>query len=244
MRYRGNMPSGRPSPSVQETRERILLAAEHLLADGGPEAVATRAVSASAGVQAPTIYRIFGDKQGLLDEVARAGFERYLDGEQPPGSTLDALDDLRAGWDQHVGFALANPYLYALVYGDPDRLRHSPTAAAAEQVVALKVHRLATEGLLRVSEERATQLLLAAGCGTSLVLIATPPDRRDEQLSPAVREACIAALTTQPETAPGAGSGRVGAAVALRADLESAPEFTPGEKLLMAEWLTRIVDHG
>jgi AcrR family transcriptional regulator len=36
--------------------------------------VSTRAVSAAARVQAPTICRIFGDKRGLLDAVARYCF--------------------------------------------------------------------------------------------------------------------------------------------------------------------------
>jgi AcrR family transcriptional regulator len=42
-----------------------------LLATGGRNAVTTRAVSATAGVQPPTIYRQFGDMQGLLGVVAR-----------------------------------------------------------------------------------------------------------------------------------------------------------------------------
>jgi len=242
MRYPGNMTGEDVAPSAQATRDRILLAAERLLAEGGPEAVATRTVSAAAGVQAPAIYRIFGDKQGLLDEVTRAGFERYLDSEATPEPSSGPLEDLRVGWDQHVGFALANPYLYALVYGDPDRLRDSPTAAAAQAVVAAKVHRLAAEGLLGVNEERATQILLAAGCGTALTLIGSPPESRDPSLSSAVREACIAAITTDTPAAPPASTGRVGAAVALRADLDVAQEFSPGEKALMTEWLTRIID--
>ena len=38
-------------------------------ADGGRGAVTTRAVSAAARVQPPTIYRQFGDMRGLLDAV-------------------------------------------------------------------------------------------------------------------------------------------------------------------------------
>jgi AcrR family transcriptional regulator len=45
---------------------------------GGPDAVSTWAVSAAAGVQPPVIYRLFGDKNGLLDAVASYGFESYL----------------------------------------------------------------------------------------------------------------------------------------------------------------------
>ena len=63
-----------------ETRQRIVEAAARLLEEGGREAVSTRAVSAAAGVQAPTIYRIFGDKRGLLDAVASHGLAAYLKG--------------------------------------------------------------------------------------------------------------------------------------------------------------------
>ena len=71
------------------TREKIVEAAAALLNEGGREAISTRAVSAAAGVQAPTIYRIFGDKQGLLDAVASHGFVSYLSGK----TALEHSDD-------------------------------------------------------------------------------------------------------------------------------------------------------
>jgi len=49
-----------------DARARIVRAATELLATGGRNAVTTRAVSAAAGVQAPTIYRHFGDMQSLF----------------------------------------------------------------------------------------------------------------------------------------------------------------------------------
>ena len=39
------------------TKDRIVRVAADLLAEGGREAVSTRAVAAAAGVQVPTIYR-------------------------------------------------------------------------------------------------------------------------------------------------------------------------------------------
>lgn len=226
----------------ERARERILAAAERLLSEGGAEAVSTRAVSVAAGVQSPTIYRHFGDKQGLLDAVANVGFTRYLDGKGGGVAVEDPLEDLRRGWDLHVGFGLANPYLYALVYGDPSRHADSPTAAAAARVVAQKVHRLAGAGLLRTSEERAVQLLIAAGSGTTLALIATPAADRDPGVSDLARDACVTAITT---AGPPAGvPGRVGAAAALRADLSQAVELTSGEKAILAELLDRVVERG
>ena len=113
---------------ARNTRERIVEAAAALLTEGGREAVSTRAVSAAAGVQAPTIYRIFGDKHGLLDAVAEHGFATYLVSKtsSPPGG--DPVQDLRRGWDLHVGFGLAHPAFYTLIYGEPRPGLESPAA--------------------------------------------------------------------------------------------------------------------
>ena len=77
-------------------RERILKAALELLEQGGVEAASTRAVSAAAEVQPPTIYRHFGDMQGLLDAVASAGFAAYLQDKTAPVGTGDPAAAIRA----------------------------------------------------------------------------------------------------------------------------------------------------
>jgi AcrR family transcriptional regulator len=87
-----------------------------VVGEDGPDAVSTRAVSAAAGVQAPTIYRLFGDKQGLLDVVASQGFRRYLADKASREPTDDPVQDLRDGWDAHVEMGLAQPALYRLMY--------------------------------------------------------------------------------------------------------------------------------
>src|SRR4030088_26518 len=112
------MNAGRTA-AADNTRARIVAAAAGLLTRGGREAVSTRAVSAAAGVQAPTIYRLFGDKQGLLEAVAIHGFTTYLNDKTDLKPTDDPVEDLRTGWDLHVGFGLANPALYSLIYGEP-----------------------------------------------------------------------------------------------------------------------------
>ena len=112
------METDRPS-SADSHRARIITAAARLLAESGREAVSTRAVSAAVGVQAPTLYRLFGDKQGLLDAVAADGFAAYLDEKADLTPSGDPIEDLRAAWELHIGFGLANPALYALMYGEP-----------------------------------------------------------------------------------------------------------------------------
>jgi AcrR family transcriptional regulator len=218
-------------------RERILATTAKLLAEGGREAVSTRAVSAAAGVQAPTIYRLFGDKQGLLDAVAAEGFAAYLNSKTDLEPTADPVEDLRAGWDLHVGFGLANPALYLLMC-EPRPGAAPPAAVAGAEILAAHIGRIAEAGRLRVSEERAAHLVQAAGSGTTITLIAMPADGRDPELSTMAREAVIAAITT--DTPAPESPGPVSAAVALRAVLPQTTALTDREQSLLQEWLDRI----
>lgn len=100
-----------------DVRAGIVAAATHLLREKGANAVTTRAVAQAAGVQAPTIYRLFGDKDGLIDAVAEHVMATYVSGKSvaTDGATGDPVADLRAGWRAHVEFGLTNPELYALL---------------------------------------------------------------------------------------------------------------------------------
>ena len=84
--------------SFERPRGKIISAAIRLLNHGGRDAVTTRAVADAAGVQAPTIYRLFGDKGGLLDAVAEYGFAAYLKGKKVRKLSFDPVENLRAGW--------------------------------------------------------------------------------------------------------------------------------------------------
>ncbi|MGW8537979.1 TetR/AcrR family transcriptional regulator [Rhodococcus qingshengii] len=219
-------------------RERILDAATRLLAEGGREAISTRAVSAAAGVQAPTIYRIFGDKQGLLDAVAAHGFEIHLGDKTRLEPTGDPIEDLRTGWDLNVEFGLANPALYNLMHSEARPGVATPAAIAAIELLRSYIHRIAEAGRLRINETRATQLVHALGGGITLAIIATPRDHRDLTVSHLAREAVIAAITTEAPTAT--APGPAGAAVALLAHLPRTNVLTTGEFGLLTELLARI----
>lgn len=233
------------------TRDRIVLAAVELLAANGRAAVSTRSVCALAGVQAPTIYRLFGDKQGLWDAVAAHGYAAHLRSHAAQETGPDPVEDLRRGWDVHVKFGLANPFLYSLIYGEPVAGRAQPSAAvAADGILAGHVHRIARAGWLRVPEDRATRLVHAAGCGTTLTLIGMPPDQRDPALSDLARESAVAAVVTVAgaavtTAAPAtAGADPVAAAVQLRALLPLTTALTERERGLLGEWLDRVAGAG
>lgn len=225
-------------PATEDNRERILAAATRLLIEEGRETLSTRAVSAAAGVQAPTIYRIFGDKRGLLDAVAVHGFEQHLADKRRMEPTDDPVEDLRTGWNLNVEFGLTSPALYRLMYAESQPDGQPPAAAAALEILAGYIDRIAAAGRLRINSTRATQLVHAAGSGTTLALIAMPEGRRDRGVSELAREAVIAAITTDAPVA--AGPGAAAAAIALRAALPRTTALTAGELGLLEELLDRI----
>lgn len=215
-----------------------MCATGRLLAEGGHEAVSTRAVSAAAGVQAPVIYRIFGDKQGLLDAVTSEAFRIYLDGKAQLHRTDDPVADLRHGWDLHLAFGLAHPALYTLMYGAPRTGSPPPAALQAEQVLAEHVHRIAEAGRLRIGENLAAHLIHATANGITLALLARPEAQRDPALSTTGREAVITAITTDaPATSD---PGPTAAALALAANLPEDTALSTNEKAMLGEWLDRI----
>ncbi len=220
-------------PTRDSARTHLVEVASRLLAEGGPAAVTTRSVAAAAGVQAPTIYRLFGDKLGLLDAVVEHGYRTYV-GQKRIDPDADPVTGLREGWDLHVGFGLANPALFRLMHAAlPADDGHDP-AEAGGNVLRERVRRVAAAGRLRVSEQRAVLMIRAAGTGTVLTLIDTPGD---DGLADAAWDAVAAAILTDPPT-PVAGPAP--AAVALRAALPDLTAFSPAERHLLGEWLDRI----
>lgn len=236
------------STTDMNPRDRILQAAARLLAEGGREAVSTRAVSRAAGVQAPTIYRQFGDMQGLLDAVASHGYATYLASKRERATSHDPVEDLRRGWNLHIDFGLANPALYTLMYGYPRPDTPHPAAAEAQEILRGQLRRIAEAGRLCVGVERAADMIHAAAVGVVLVLLGHGGARGDQKLSVATREAVLAAITTDPHapsahTLPAPHRDATRYAVALKASLsQDARRFTTAERALFSEWLARFID--
>ncbi|WP_370677463.1 TetR/AcrR family transcriptional regulator [Pleomorphomonas sp. PLEO] len=218
----------------KSVRHRILEAAEALLQAGGPAALTTRAVAAAAGVQAPTLYRLFHDKQGLLDATADHGLAKYVAAKSTRRLSADPLENFRRAFDMLIAFGVDNPALFAIL--TTPRAAPSP-AASGFNMLRHFVRALAVAGRLRMEESRATALVHAVGTGTVLTLNASPAEARDQGLATTAREALIAAITatgTAPEDGPAV------AAITLRANLDALDDLSPGERHLMAELLDRI----
>jgi AcrR family transcriptional regulator len=221
----------------EQLRRRIIEAAAGLLAREGRDAVTTRAVAVAAGVQPPAIYRLFGDKDGLLDAVAEYGFARFLKTKHIDPGPRHPVEDLRAGWDLAVEFGLANPALYTLMYSEPTK-KTSAAFRAGMEILMGRIRRLAVGGWLRVDEGLAVTLIHATARGAVLTWLTLPEDRRDPALLTTLRESMIAAVTNQEPAVQ--ESGPAGAARALRATLPEQTTLSSAEQHLLTEWLDRL----
>jgi len=197
--------------------------------------VSTRAVCEAAGVTQPVLYRLFGDKDGLLAAVADHVWEQYLSGKRAAEHSSDPLDDLRAGWDNHTAFALSHPHAYRLVFGSA--LAAEPAALAeAMRLLGSVTQRLAAAGRLRVSPEEAARVVMAANSGVALGMILRPGEFA-RTASDEVREATLRGILVDEAAADPLAV----AVTTLRAGLPAAA-FTAAEAGLLDEWLARLTN--
>ncbi|QFZ21027.1 TetR/AcrR family transcriptional regulator [Saccharothrix syringae] len=221
-------------------RTALVEAAERQLAASPEGDIATRAVCEEVGVTQPVLYRLFGDKRGLLDAVADAGFERYARRKAGLGATADPVADLYAGWDDHMAFAAANPAVYQLMFAPRPRSGSVAHRRVLDLLEATLV-RCAAVGALTTSPRLAAQLILPANVGAALSLIAQPALFDDPGLSRRTRDAVFAAVLAAAhvpvETDPVRDAAR-----RLRSQLALAgtDALEAVEAALLDRWLERI----
>jgi AcrR family transcriptional regulator len=225
-------------------RTRMLDAAEELL-DASPDRdIATRAVCDAVGVGAPVLYRLFGDKNGLLSALVDYGFDRYLATKRAASPSADPVVDLRNGWDTHVEFATAHPAVYRLMFS-PGFATVPSAAQEAMRLLREVLDRCAAAGLLRVEPDAAAQMIMSANIGVALNLVTQPENYPDPQLSRRVRDAVHAAVLIPERAADDHGpddrAPLVVAALQLAAVLRDRPaELGAPETALLLHWLDTL----
>ncbi|MGW6929852.1 TetR/AcrR family transcriptional regulator [Lentzea sp. NPDC054927] len=221
-----------------DARSKIVAAAAHLLSTSGAKAVTTRAVAQEAGIPAPTIFRLFGDKDGLLEAVAEQVMADYVAEKtaRAADENGDPVEDLRVAWRTHIAFSLANPDVFLLLV-DPARSQHSSASTTGTEVLRARVARLAAAGLLNVSVARAVDMIHAAGSGAVLALLGRPEAQRDPELTDALLDAVLAQILTSAPVPPAADP--MALVVAFRETLPQLPSLSDAERTLLSEWLTR-----
>jgi AcrR family transcriptional regulator len=116
-------------------REAMIEAALDMIAARGPNGFTLAEVARAVGVSGAAPYRHFKDRNALIGEIARQGFERFA-------------AELRAAWDEgrpnaraaiencgraYLAFARKEPAFYAAMFEPGFHLEDEPTLLAASE---------------------------------------------------------------------------------------------------------------
>jgi AcrR family transcriptional regulator len=240
------------TPQTRTVQVRIIEAAAALLAKSVDGDVSTRQICDAAGVTAPTLYHHFGDKESLLRAVVDFGWTDFLKSKRSVAVVVHdhVGDDIRAGWNNHIEFALKNPNFYRLMWA-PGVAPNSVALAEAHRMLYDRMKLGASRGQLRVSPAMAARIVMSATVGAALALITQPEHYTDDSFSKQLLEAVVGFVTVGAAT-NGQGRTRRAApqsssissvAATLSSKLESEPNpLTPAERQLLQQWLTALAD--
>jgi AcrR family transcriptional regulator len=240
------------TPQTRTVQVRIIEAAAALLAKSVDGDVSTREICDAAGVTAPTLYHHFGDKESLLRAVVDFGWTDFLKSKRTVAVVVHdhVGDDIRAGWNNHIEFALKNPNFYRLMWA-PGVAPNSVALAEAHRMLYDRMKLGASRGQLRVSPAMAARIVMSATVGAALALITQPEHYTDDSFSKQLLEAVIGFVAVGVATK---GQGRTRRAAAqstsissvaatLSSKLEWEPNpLTPAERQLLQQWLTALAD--
>jgi AcrR family transcriptional regulator len=225
-----------------DTRTQMLKAAESLLQASPDRDISTRAVCDAVGVGAPVLYRLFGDKNGLLAAVVDYVFDRYLARKRAIPLSDDPVDDLYLAWDNHVAFALKNPAVFRIAYA-PSLAEVPGGVEESRQLLVKRFIRCAEAGRLNTTPDQAAQSFMAACLGVEMGLLAQPATFDDPDLSRRVRDAVVRDLIVDPVArAADQQTDRLRSVALQMAALirETPAPLTAPEASLMLQWLDAI----
>ncbi len=110
----GDAPHGDAAAGV---RRRLLEAAALLLDEDGPQALSARRLARAADTSTMAVYTHFGGMAALVREIVTEGFARLEEHQAAVPRTEDPLADLGALAMAYRDNAVANPHLYAVMFG-------------------------------------------------------------------------------------------------------------------------------
>lgn len=223
-----------------DMRTEMLKAAESLLLESAECDISTRAVCEAVGAGAPVLYRLFGDKNGLLAAVVDRVFARYLSSKRAQQLSDDPVDDLYSAWDLHIAFALKNQAVYRMAYA-PALYEVPVGVEQARQLLLGRLVRCAEGGRLTTSPDVAAQIMMAACTGVAISLISQPAIFRCPALSQRVRDAVLQDLLVETIPADRHRDSLNSVALQMAALLRANPTpLTQPENTLMLQWLDTI----
>lgn len=133
-------------------RAALLEAAAVLLEEEGAARLSLRQVAEQAGLSRQAPYNHFADKEALLAEVVRQGFERLGAEIRSTRAGRSPLDQLATAAECYIAFGQNRPALFRLMFSKElvDTAKYEPAQQAASAVLAqlsaiISVLRPATE---------------------------------------------------------------------------------------------------
>lgn len=179
------MPRTLSQTEIEDFRQRLCDAAEHLFAERGAEGVTIRELAAAVGVSPMTPYRYFKDKDAILAAVRARAFDRHAAALEAAyaATANDRAARPNALADAYIRFAEENPEAYKLMFdvrqpsaGDyPELVR---AGDRSYRTMTLQLSEKAAEGALPGDPEKIGQMYWAALHGPLMLEMSGLMDRK------------------------------------------------------------------
>lgn len=138
----------RPKIHDDELRTRLLERAGRIVAMEGIEALNLRALAGAEGTSTTAVYALFGGKAHLLSALHGGAFRSFGEAQRRAVTGDDALVDLSSLGASYHAWAIANPWLYIVMFSGA-LTGVEPVADEATEAIApllATVTRLVDEG--------------------------------------------------------------------------------------------------
>ncbi len=156
--------SGRDSYHHGNLREALIAHAIDLIAERGPSGFAFAELARAAGVSPAAPYRHFRDRNALVSEIARRGFDRLTDvlAAAWNGGHPGALAAIEACGRAYLAFARAEPALYAAMFENALPEPAEPSLVLAADRAFRVLRQAAAAACERLPQERRPPALMVA----------------------------------------------------------------------------------
>jgi AcrR family transcriptional regulator len=154
---------GRDSYHHGNLREALVETALRLIGERGPAGFAFAELARAAGVSPAAPYRHFSDRNALLAEVARRGYDRFTDelSRAWNGGRPDPLTAMEAVGRAYLAFARREPAFYAVMFESELSVEDDPALRLASER-AFGVLRQAADTLCATMAENRPPALMVA----------------------------------------------------------------------------------
>lgn len=112
-----------------DIRATLLSVAASVLSEEGPSALTTRRLAEAVNASTKVIYTHFGGKEGLLDALYLHAFDGLMQAFEAHAGEVDPFIRLRGMTATYRSFAVAEPALYSVMFGDLGRAWEAPLSS-------------------------------------------------------------------------------------------------------------------